>query len=189
MVVLLTDLNKLDQKMKISDGHVPCQQLFTLSLEEERGLHVQTQTRLMNKLKLSCVIVNLKHFRQCVAYHCGIPQPERHLVAHLCAVTDFACRDLSDSLFQLCHQHFIEHQECLPEGQSTDTQSMHLSKKNQKTYIPTVQGKWSDDEVMWVYLLRVGHDEELSSFDALSSGIPSSTISFTAFRTSSTCSR
>lgn len=38
--------------------------------------------------------------------------------------------------------------------------------------------------------LRVGHDEELSSFDALRiSGIPSPTISSTAFRTSSTCSR
>lgn len=141
----------------------------------------------MNKLKLSRVIVNLKHFCQCVAYHCGISQPERHLVAHLGIVADFACRDFSDSLFQLCHQHFIEHQECLPEGQSRGTQSMHLRKKI--TYIPIVQGKWSDDEVMWVYLLRVGHDEELSSFDALSSGIPSSTISFTAFRTSSTCSR
>lgn len=102
----------------------------------------------MNKLKLSHVIVNLKHFHQCVAYHCGIPQPERHLVAHLGAVTDFACRDLSDSLFQLYHQHFIEHQECLPEGQSTGTQSMHLSKKKTKNLHTHCAGKmewwWGD---------------------------------------------
>lgn len=41
----------------------------------------------------------------------------RHLVADLSVVTDFARRNLPDSLFQLCHQHFIEHQECLPEEQ------------------------------------------------------------------------
>lgn len=42
--------------------------------------------------------------------------------------------------------------------------------------------------VMRVYLLRVGHEAELSSFAALmSSGIPSPAISSTAFRTSSTC--
>lgn len=98
----------------------------------------------MNKLKLWRVIVNLKHFRQCVAYHCGIPQPEtRHLVAHLSAVTDFACRDLSDSLFQLCHQHFIEHQECLPEGQSTGT--AQKKKKNLHTHCAgKIEWWWGD---------------------------------------------
>jgi len=41
-----------------------------------------------------------------------------------------------------------------------------------------------------VYLLRVGQDAELSSFDASSSSaIPSPVISSTAFRTSSACSR
>ncbi len=39
----------------------------------------------------------------------------RHLVADLSIVADFARRNLPDSLFQLCHQHFIEHQERLPE--------------------------------------------------------------------------
>lgn len=39
----------------------------------------------------------------------------RHLVADLSVVTDFASRNLLDGLFQLRHQHFVEHQESLPE--------------------------------------------------------------------------
>lgn len=158
--------------MKICDSQAPCQQLFTLSLETEFNKHM-----IWPKIYSICR-------RRCSLL--------RHLVADLSAVTAFPWRNLSDGLFQLCHEHFIEHQE----GMSEDWQKILKSMKannNNNTQSSTTRwlhlmyklGKW------WqLYLLRVGHDEVLSSFEAFRCcGIPSPAISSTAFRTSVTCAR
>lgn len=169
---MLTDLNKIDQDMKVSDSQVPCQQLFTLSLDKE-----QTIAQLW--IILQCC--------DCLWTHC----PVQHLVVHLNVVTDYASRNLSDSLFKLCHQYFVEYQEGLPE-EKEKTMDEWEKKENALHIYPRVSlhftlGKLGDE---LIYLFRVGHDEELSSFPALrSSRIPSPAISSTAFRISSACSR
>lgn len=148
--------------MKISDSQGPCEQLFTLSLEAERKIDI-----IRSKLYSMCGRVG---------------SLLRHLVADLSTVTAIPGRNLSGSLFQLCHHHFIEHQEGLPDNWQKINKCMKTNNNIHSLYNETGQ--------MGFYLFRVGHEESLSSVEALRCcGIPSPAISSTAFRTSVTCAK
>lgn len=97
--------------MKVSDSQVPCQQLFTLSLEAECKLHIKWPK------------TNGKYRRA--------RSLKRHLVADLSTVAATPWRNLSGSLFQLCQQYFIKHKEGLPE----DSQKIKNGYKRTTTLI------------------------------------------------------
>lgn len=108
--------------MEISDRQVPRQQLLTLCLEGERVLThalfcrlIHTHTAQTNCPSQTCDAVTTPR---------SALSAVRRLVAHLCAVAVFARRNLPDGLFQLCHQHFVEHQERVPE--ETEKQGRQL---------------------------------------------------------------
>lgn len=131
------------------------------------------------------LLVPIKKTHATVAFPGGRPP-----VAHLGSVIALACRNLPDCLLQLCHQHFIVDQEGLPGRWHNTTQHQLLQASTEKKH-HFLSSRREETSMRWseLYLLSVGHDEELPSFEAPTSGIPSSTISFTAFKVSSVCSR
>lgn len=71
----------------------------------------------------------------------------RHLVAHLSVVTDFASRNLPGSFFQLCHQHFIEHQKCPPEDKKKIMQAQTTTATTRELpFCSKIIKRWWGDE-------------------------------------------
>lgn len=120
------DLNKVDQDMEISDRQAPRQQLLTLSLggESMSRLTLYSADLFTHTAQINCPFTNAQLFAV-VTLRSACP------VAHLRAVTDFACRNLPDGLFQLRHQHFVEHQERVP-GDKGDNDKIHFGSRENR---------------------------------------------------------